>query len=396
MNEIHHLIHLQLVLLKKKEFTGKLIVRSSDLQTEWTIYYCLGRLIWADGGVHPNRSWQRIILQHRSQFQNLDFRKVPDLECANFYALSLLVKQNYLSQEQVNNIISHKTTEIIFDIIQQEQKEELKYFEQPIDTDSLWEIGLNVSVSLVPVEYVIQEGQKSWSDWYKRGLQSWSPNLAPIINNDRLLQEVVSEITYKNFTRLLKGQLSLRDLAVRMKQDVLRITVSLASYVRKGLLNLTAIPDTEAIISPLGAPTVTSAKNTAHKPLVACIDDSPQIGQIMEHILSAAGYSFMSIQNPLEAIPKLISVKPALIFLDLTMPIINGYELCSQIKRVSQLKEIPILILTSSDGMVDRVRAKLVGASGFLAKPIKEDKILRTIGKFLISERGKNGSREAN
>ena len=385
MNDLHHLINLQLLLLKKKEFTGRLTVKSLKLGTEWKIYYCLGHLLWADGGFHPHRSWQRIMLQYRSQFQNLDYGKVPALECANFYTLSLLVKQDHLSQEQVNSIITHKATEVIFDIIQQEQKEELEYHEQSIDSDRLWEIGLNVSVSLLPVEYVVQEGQKDWSNWYKRGFQSWSPNLAPIIKNHQLLQEAVSEITYKNFVRLLKGQLSLRDLAVRMKQDLLRITASLASYVRKGLIELIVIPDTEPTSCPLLLDAFTSSKNKVSKPLVVCIDDSPQIGQIMEHILSSAGYSFISIQNPLEAIPKLIAVKPALIFLDLTMPVINGYELCSQIRRVSQLKDIPVVILTSNDGMVDRMRAKLVGASGFLAKPIKEDKILSTIRKFLVS-----------
>ena len=59
---------------------------------------------------------------------------------------------------------------------------------------------------------------------------------------------------------------------------------------------------------------------------------------------------------------------------DLVMPIANGYEVCSQIRRISSLKEIPVIIVTSNDGIADRVRARLVGASGFLGKPIDPDK----------------------
>ena len=65
------------------------------------------------------------------------------------------------------------------------------------------------------------------------------------------------------------------------------------------------------------------------------------------------------------------------------MPIINGYEICSQIRRVSQLKNTPVIILTSNDGMVDRVRSKLVGASGFLGKPVNEEKVIEKIESLL-------------
>lgn len=65
------------------------------------------------------------------------------------------------------------------------------------------------------------------------------------------------------------------------------------------------------------------------------------------------------------------------------MPIANGYEICSQIRRVSALNHIPVIILTSNDGIVDRVRAKMVGSSGFLAKPIVTEKVLKILQKYL-------------
>ncbi len=185
--------------------------------------------------------------------------------------------------------------------------------------------------------------------------------------------------------KLLKGQLSWRDLAVNMNKEVVSLSSSLSPYIERQWIDLVEIPDLEAF-NPLfqlaisGAP---SQRATSNQPLIACVDDSPQIGEILKYICSQANCKFISIQKPLEALPKLISSSPSLIFLDLTMPIVNGYELCTQIKRTSKLKDVPVIILTSNDGMVDRMKAKLVGSSGFLSKPIQKEKILQTIQKYL-------------
>ncbi|MEM9008882.1 MAG: response regulator [Cyanobacteria bacterium P01_F01_bin.86] len=65
------------------------------------------------------------------------------------------------------------------------------------------------------------------------------------------------------------------------------------------------------------------------------------------------------------------------------MPVLNGYEVCAQIRQISMFKKTPIIIVTSSDGIVDRVRAKLVGSSDFLAKPITSEKVLATVHNYL-------------
>ncbi len=121
-----------------------------------------------------------------------------------------------------------------------------------------------------------------------------------------------------------------------------------------------------------------------HQPLIVCIDDSFQVCQAVNQILAPAGYRFTSIQDSMQALPTLIELKPSLIFLDLMMPVANGYEICVQVRRVSVLKDIPIVILTGKDGIVDRVRAKMAGASDYLAKPVEADKLLAVVQKYLI------------
>jgi chemotaxis family two-component system response regulator PixG len=85
----------------------------------------------------------------------------------------------------------------------------------------------------------------------------------------------------------------------------------------------------------------------------------------------------------MRAVPTLLRHKPDLIFLDLMMPGINGYEVCSQIRKISALKDTPVVILTGNDGVVDQVRARMVGATDFLSKPIREDQIVGALRKFL-------------
>jgi chemotaxis family two-component system response regulator PixG len=103
---------------------------------------------------------------------------------------------------------------------------------------------------------------------------------------------------------------------------------------------------------------------------------------MMEHILVTAGYQFIGIQDSVQALPLLLEKRPSLIFLDLVMPVASGYEICSQIRRIAIFQNVPIIILTSNDGVIDRVRAKLAGATDFISKPIEPEKILAAVRKY--------------
>ena len=379
-NQIDNQITEQLLSIRQKKFTGRVEISSLNNTQTWYLYLCLGRLIWADGGCHPHRSWQRYLL-------NCDFRideilsseknKIAEIECGNYYFLHLLIDRGLMDKIQAINIIRDKIVEVLFDIFQQEQKGTLKYIYRDENLEFLLKKGLNISTTLLSVEQALVKAKKNWLVWNQSALKNYSPNLAPVIVESRLVQKQLPAVFYQKFTRIFRGELSLRDLAAYMNKDLVSFSSSLSRYIQEKSLELVTIPDLQPF-----TPLPPLQQNKTKRSLIACIDDSPQICQIMSQILTKANYESFSIQNPLEAIPQLIKFTPSLIFLDLTMPIVNGYELCAQIKRVSKLKDIPVVILTSSDQVINRVRAKLVSASAFLAKPIREDQVIKTIKKI--------------
>lgn len=120
-----------------------------------------------------------------------------------------------------------------------------------------------------------------------------------------------------------------------------------------------------------------------YKPTIVHIDDSPIEGKVMGAILGELNCNFTQVNNAMLAVANLLKMRPDLIFLDLNMPIVNGYEICAQLRRVDMFKTTPIIIMTANDGLVDRVRAKIAGATDFVSKPIDRDKIVNILEKYL-------------
>jgi chemotaxis family two-component system response regulator PixG len=118
-------------------------------------------------------------------------------------------------------------------------------------------------------------------------------------------------------------------------------------------------------------------------PLIACVDDSPLVCKTLEDIITSNGFRFTKVQDAIQALPVLIQEKPDLIFLDLIMPVASGYEICTQLRRIPAFANTPVIILTGNDGLLDRVRAKVVGSTDFISKPIVAERVIGVIRKYL-------------
>ena len=118
-----------------------------------------------------------------------------------------------------------------------------------------------------------------------------------------------------------------------------------------------------------------SSKNTSSN-LIVCIDDSKTVQKQVKMTLQAAGYEVLGILDPALALKNLSQHQPSVIFMDINMPNINGYDLCALLRKSQKFKEIPIVMLTGRDGMIDRVRAKIAGANDYLTKPCDPNKLI--------------------
>ncbi|MBE9221886.1 response regulator [Cyanobacterium stanieri LEGE 03274] len=370
----------------EKKVTGRLDIVGNKGKT-WRIYFCLGRIVWADGGDHPYRSWQRLITKSCPQLDLdlIDLASSKDYECWNYQIIVNLLNRFLINKEQALSIIKSRIIEILFDILYAGSKHNLSYDFIVAEKGFSEESGLKNSLNLFHFDEPLTQAENLWLIWQKEKLTRWSPNTAPIIKNPAILRKNFNTPTYTKLVSLFNGKLTLKEVADRLKLSVVKVTIWLRPYFERDIIELVSVSDTSLNVTLIGVSDNKNYKITkpTRQKLIICVDDSIQICEIMKHIVTKSGYQFIAIQNPLKALPEIITHKPDLIFLDVMMPIINGYEICSQIRRVSNLKHIPIIILTSNDGMVDRVRSKLVGASGFLGKPINEEKVIQKIETLL-------------
>ncbi|AKG22654.1 response regulator [Calothrix sp. 336/3] len=371
----------------KLQSNGTLNIYNSQGE-KWTFYYHLGRIVWATGGKHPFRRWYRHLIKYLSQTNlNTDFLSSQDFskEIWDYQSLYFLLEQKQIKREQFNDIVENTISELLFDIAYQSYLTSLEF-----ERDS--KIILDTPITFTSADISLRNMKKAWQLWTEAGLTQYHPDNAPIIRQPEKLQQQVSHEVYKKFITFMNGKHSLRDISVKINQNLLIVTNSLLTYLLEGYIELVEIPD--ILIS---LPHKNNGKNlviednkthsfrgiSRNNPIIACIDDSPQICQTLQQIVINNGMQFLKIQDSIQALPLLIQHQPDLIFLDLMMPIASGYEICTQIRRISNFTHTPIIILTSNDGIVDRVRSKVVGATEYLTKPINSEKLMSTIYKYL-------------
>jgi two-component system, chemotaxis family, response regulator PixG len=377
----------QLTACSENQFSGKLQVWAGGVQ-HWNLFFCLGRLIWATGGVHPHRRWIRIISMYcppdhlkENAFQNIDAGGQ-----GGYDYLIRLVRQQNITGEQASKAIREAAVEVLFDILQQENI-------GPLSFKTIAKDRMDASLTLLKSEQVLTQAYQRWQAWSNAGLSRLSPNMAPIIRKPNYLSEHLSETAYQNLLDSVDGNRTLRDIAVLSGQDILLLTRALRHYLRQGFLELIYVPDCGLVkadaFDQYGAPLgidrkqSTDESSPAFGPLVAHVDDHPKECQRMNSILKESGYRYLGVQNSILALPTLLECKPDLIFLDVVMPVVNGFELCAQIRKTSLLKTTPVIFLTSNDGFFDRTRAKIVRCSAFIEKPADPDKVFAVLNKFL-------------
>ena len=126
-----------------------------------------------------------------------------------------------------------------------------------------------------------------------------------------------------------------------------------------------------------------SEESRAHTIKVMVVDDSATIRRTAETLLQREGYTVMTAEDGFEALPKIVDNRPDIIFLDIMMPRLDGYQTCAVIKNNSLFKGTPIVMLSSKDGVFDKARGKLAGSEQFVTKPFTKEDLLEAINQYV-------------
>jgi len=114
---------------------------------------------------------------------------------------------------------------------------------------------------------------------------------------------------------------------------------------------------------------------------VMVIDDSNTIRRSAEIFLMQAGCQVILADNGFDALAKIADHQPDLIFVDIMMPRLDGYQTCALIKKSSKHRETPVIMLSSKDSLFDRARGRMVGSDEYLTKPFTKDTLLKCVAE---------------
>ncbi|MFS8859048.1 response regulator [Synechococcus sp. H60.4] len=221
------------------------------------------------------------------------------------------------------------------------------------------------------LEPLLQEAARRHDRWAE--LKAVIPTLlaVPVVNWDRVNRYRLTDEQRQKLHALTKDGQSLEAIAKKLCRDRLEVASLFAAWAKKGLVSLQTPPE------------LLQAKRHASTTLLA-VDDSVVMQEILRQSLSK--YHVITTGNPAEVLPLLFQHRPHLLLMDIAMPGIDGLELCRVVRSLEEFKSLPILMVTSRDSLLDRIRGKWSGATGYLTKPFSESQLNAEVERLLAQQ----------
>lgn len=322
-------------------------LRLSGGVVSWLVYLKRGKLIYATNSIDPfgrfDRYLRRLSIQIPSLVSAIRIQvrllfeapaEAPSFLCRDYEAIDWLVKQRHLTSAQAALLIEELAKEVLESLLS------------------------------------VQEGNCEWipSD------QDEPPPVFCQLDLPSLLEFCQSRLRQKQAVGLPpstkeSSPVSFNPTSAYSLSTLAQQAPTAASNGRAAL-NGRALTDKPA--RSIGKSTYT----------IACVDDSPSILKTINSFLGEE-FSVIMINDPVKALMQIIRSKPDLVLLDVTMPNLDGYELCSLLRKHPSFRQTPVVMVTSNTGLIDRAKAKLVGSSGFLAKPFTQPDLVKMVFKHL-------------
>lgn len=350
--------------------TGTQPTQRSLAGQSWFVFCFNGQIIYATQSAGSLFRLRDYLRRYKADTA-LDQIQVPYMASTNapeYGYLWALLENHILTPAQGRNIIHSMIHETLFDLLSLHQG------------SFTFEMGSALAPQLTSLEIssLLAKIVKQVQQWKQFHPHIQSPNQCPVISDPAELQVALPVNTFNTLRRWADGHTSIRQMARYLNRDVLSVAKAIYPFVQQGLVQLFYEPS----VAPANSKKEWSSPETK-VPKVVCIDDDNVIRKTVESILNGHGYEATAISSPLKALSLVFQIKPDLILCDIAMPELDGYEICAMLRNSSAFRQTPIVMLTGIDGFIDRVQARMAGATDYFTKPFGESELLMLVEKYI-------------
>ena len=204
-----------------------------------------------------------------------------------------------------------------------------------------------------------------------------SMDAVPYISESSLSKKVSDPRVRKHLKTYVDGHRTLVDIATVIGKDPLKVANSYLNWVNSGIVNFDKSPEVNN-----QAATIASETLAANLPTVLSLDDS-QIVQISIKRALSGHYNVILASKSAEALMSLNRNSVDLLLLDLTMPEVDGLEFCRMIRRMPKFRDLPIIMVTARDGLIDKMKGQIAGTNKYITKPFQPEELLEIVNKYI-------------
>ncbi len=336
--------------------------RAADRESAppWYLTITNGKILYSGNCQWSSQSLMAVIYRYASHTRN-------DLVKTRFEQIEQQIKERNLSPGQALTLIQKigiVNNEQLIKALKMQILDDLDVYAIASSGNAKFTTDLEIANQLPNMGFdlsaLLTEFQDRQALWEKLQPQVPSLNLIPMLNRTALAKSNLPDGQQQRISKMVESGQPLQALAQEMAKDRLEIAEMFARLVKGGLV---------ALVAP--------EKDTPAPIMV--IDDSPLILSQFQHWVAGLGYATVTCQQSETALAKIVELEPAVIFIDINMPGLSGFELVKQIRKQPQLSTIPLVILTGEQNLSNRWRAQWSGCT-FLSKPLEST----DVGDFQI------------
>ncbi|MEH2088458.1 response regulator [Nostoc sp.] len=342
-------------------------------QQSWFVFFVNGQIIYCQEGESSLSRISDYLRHYRLEMRLTDkqIATLPPTDAPEYAYLWSLLERNIINPKIAGSIIYGLVHETLFDLLSLRQGNFI--FHQGA--------ALAPQLNTYEISPLVTKITKQLQQWKQLYPHIQSPEQLPVLSDKVQLQSSLPEATVNKLQHWADGKTSLRQLARHLNRDILTVAKAIYPYVQQSWLQL------------VYSETNHQGKHTdswelKEKPMgrIVCIDDAIAIGETINSILQPQGYEAIALTNPLEALSLVFQLKPDLILCDIAMSELEGYEVCAMLRHSTAFRLTPIIMLTGKDGFMDRVKARMVGATDYLTKPFTDTELLMLVEKYINNQ----------